>query len=271
MADDGKTLVVGSQRSEKTVVFNLDSGKTQKDVPYAGHLALRGETLVIAVPWEKTLHVLAFPDLQGRGSVGFETGRTDMMRQEGVASVAMTQDASTLVFGTLSGIVGVWSVRSQTLVSIPGNLPVFWMKALTISPDGSLLAYAQMSESTITIRWMAAGAWREWVPMNRFHAHENPDVNALAFTPDGRSLVSAGEDVKLWRLEVAGEPPRIERVAARERAVFKAPSEALTIAISRDGKTLATADGYGIVALWDLDPPAFRTYLSDPNVSSGRR
>jgi WD40 repeat protein len=70
-------------------------------------------------------------------------------------------------------------------------------------------------------------------------------VNAIAFSPDGRTLATGGDDGTgwLWDLgNLTGEPRRL-------------PGEAQTVnalAFSLDGQTLATGGSDGAVQLWHL-------------------
>jgi WD40 repeat protein len=67
-------------------------------------------------------------------------------------------------------------------------------------------------------------------------------ILGVAFSPDGRTIASAGLDgtVKLW--EVA---------TRKERASFHVPSRVLSVAFSPDGRALATAGEDGMVRLWE--------------------
>src|SRR5258708_655386 len=74
-------------------------------------------------------------------------------------------------------------------------------------------------------------------------AHDKP-VYALAFTPDGRTLLTASDDgaVRFWDVVTRRE---VRRWQAHHGGT-------LGLTLTADGKTLATGGRDGLVRLWDM-------------------
>ena len=73
-------------------------------------------------------------------------------------------------------------------------------------------------------------------------------VRRLAFTPDGKTLITAGEGpIKLFDAATGKERATLKLVMEKNNANL-----VLDMAVTADGKTLCTGHGDGTIKLWDL-------------------
>ncbi len=195
------------------------------------------------------------------------------------AAIAFAPDGQTLAVGDDSGLVKLWNVSTGDAIrTLRGHHET--IHALAYSPDGSLLASAS-HDRTVRV-WEAATGKRRFA----LTAHKGC-VRCLAFTPDGNALASGSEDetVIVWDLSTGRQDQAMpmkdcvvaldfspdggtmvvvdqgRHLALREltgaRAEKRIPpshrAQIWGLAISRDGRRLATAsdDGDIVIRQWD--------------------
>ncbi|MFE2988625.1 trypsin-like peptidase domain-containing protein [Streptomyces sp. NPDC059262] len=161
-----------------------------------------------------------------------------------VYSLAFSPDGKTLATGLRDGTVRRWNLANgkqlDTLGDVPGNdvaisdlVPVF---SVAFSPDGKTLVTGQR-DGTVR-RWNLANG-----KGGNIHGSDDNEVHATAFNPDGTILATGAIDgtVRLWSL-----------ATGQERGTFNSHSGPVqAMAFSPDGKTLAAGDGNGTARLWD--------------------
>jgi WD40 repeat protein len=182
---------------------------------------------------------------------------------DGARRVAYAADGRRLASAGRDGLVIVWDTSAgKAVANWRGHDG--WVEGLAISPDGSWVASSHEPREVTEARFGqrpykavpgAAKVWDAATGKERFTLGGHPSpVYRVAFSPDGRLLVSASWDlIKLWDAATGAERGRLEgpQATGMNGLVF-----------SPDGKTLATATGADrAIYLWDLDARAVRCAL----------
>jgi eukaryotic-like serine/threonine-protein kinase len=110
---------------------------------------------------------------------------------------------------------------------------------LAFSPDAQTL----VSSGMITFLWEAASG--KWLgTLSEFTNSTITTINALAFTPDGQWLVTGGASAEIHLCEMSSR----RRITTLRGHVPRVTG----LAVSPDGRTLASADANGLIKLWSL-------------------
>ena len=150
--------------------------------------------------------------------------------------IALNADDRTLLIGRRDGRVEFLDLVSGVRRRAPGGHQGAVLQAI-FSADGRLAATAGRDNRILL--WNVA---RRTVS-ETFSGH-SARITGLAFAPDDRTLYSGGLDDKIMLWDIAGERRLGRPFALREDAVSQA--------LSPDGRTLAVAHRNGTVTLTDL-------------------
>jgi WD40 repeat protein/serine/threonine protein kinase len=197
------------------------------------------------------LIVLRFPEagppvgveLAGRAAVvwtfGDEPRRVLRVEAAGGGEITradLSADGTRLAVGDDTGVLTVWSVPDRTHIAALGTgLPVP-VRHLALSPDGRRVA-------ALTAGYWV-GVWDVADPLINFQVPGHGEgLRLVRFLPDGNKLVTAGlnNSIRTWlpsgreELQLLGHVGRVH-----------------ALAVSPDGRTLASASQTGAVKLWDL-------------------
>jgi WD40 repeat protein len=149
--------------------------------------------------------------------------------------VALSPEAKTLAI-VAKNTVRLWDcLARREVVAFPCDRE---MRRLAFSPDGNLLVGS--SGATRLSFWSVAEK-RELEPMEAAHTSR---VDAISFSPDGRTLATGCWDTTIKLSDVASRKPLATLPGHR--------SHVLAVAFSPDGRTLASASGDDTVRLWDI-------------------
>ncbi len=157
-------------------------------------------------------------------------------------------------------------LRSQQFLTLPASNTVF---SMAFSPDSKLLAVGMVEKQAIVLYELPTGK-----EQHMLLGHPNL-VTALAFSSDGKTLVSASSDV-VYKPGVPPDPPLETGVAlkprpAKDRTYFSVVKHwdvatwretqtqrleggGLNLALSAHGNRLLTVTGYpnDVAKVWDL-------------------
>jgi WD40 repeat protein len=213
-----------------------------------------------------------------------------------VQALAWSPDGRTLVAGISTHVMRVWDARDGHLVR-----PVFGghaaaVVAVAFSPDGRTLASGSHDR---TVKLWDPDDPRTPRAVLKGHTDE---VQAVAFSPDGRRIASAGNDrsVRIWDAAsgaalaviwghtstvaslaflpdgarvVTGSTDQTVRLwdiaTGRELRTYKGTDASVAVAVSPDGREIASA-GDVTIRIWDAaGPPRIRTLRSPSRLTYG--
>jgi RNA polymerase sigma factor (sigma-70 family) len=157
-----------------------------------------------------------------------------------VIGLFLGADGKTLISNTMNGAraVQVWEPTTGKLIrTFPGN---YEYEPVAVSPDGNTLAIPEGRGTKIGLWDVASGK-----AIRRLEAANVADVQALAFSPDGKTLAASDQSgtIHFW-YPATGEHTSQHSIGTMEPVTL--------LAYSPDGKVLVTGNDQGKrLQLWD--------------------
>lgn len=275
-ASDGKTLAATSPQF--TQVWDVGAGKLRHTLPglgwqsFASTFSPDGKILAVADGQQVTLwnvatgtplhefghtysiDALAFsPDGESLISGASYTDRfihrwnprtgeclsTWRGHTSAVYALAMSRDGKRAISAGYDGTCRLWEVATGTeLGRIGKHAKPIW--SADLSPDGRTVATV---ENDRAILWRVDGT----EPLQSF-SHDGKRVMDLAFSPDGRHLLTRTDDqpgaLRIWDLGKGAEHRRLTSPSGASISRF---------AVSRDGRQVATEERAGVIHVWNFE------------------
>ena len=178
-----------------------------------------------------------------------------------VHSVAFSPDGKTVAGAYFyEGALRLWNVRNgQLMQRLPKNSQekIYGPQTIAFAPDGKTLAvgggrtvFSDLPDKTEygSVSFWNAQSGQKLRSFSRHHFA----VKALAFAPDGKWLLSGGDEGTVRLQDVrSGEVRHILYGRAGRRGVVWNP-EINSVAFSPQGNYLAAGDGRGLIKMWRL-------------------
>ena len=171
-----------------------------------------------------------------------------------IFAVAFSPDGKRLASASRDKTCKVFDVeKKESLVTFPGHAqPVY---TVAFAPDGK--AVATGGEDNRIRFWNPDNDARQIREISGFGG----TVFRLRFTPDGQAIVACSADKVVHIMKPSGTP--IRKLQGHQDWVY-------SVAISRDGKTVASGSWDGDVRLWNFaDGKPIRNFFAAPGFKPG--
>jgi RNA polymerase sigma factor (sigma-70 family) len=204
------------------------------------------------------------PDGKVLASVGREdvalcdvsTGNQLRRLAPGASCVAFAPDGKKLAADSRTGPLALWDVSTgKKICDLPGSKKAMDASGITFSTDGRTLADCETEGDALVIRLWQLRAEGTWAPAADITTGHRDSIWALAFSPDGQTVASAGADgtVRVWETATGGERRDFKAHDDHGPDGFTARDDAAwSLSFAADGRRLAAGNSDTTVLIWDV-------------------
>ncbi|MFE3443348.1 hypothetical protein ACFXNW_09985 [Nocardia sp. NPDC059180] len=255
-------FVVSAGDSAGVAVLDLATRRwTTLDPGVSMNLALSSDGKLLAAAIGKRIRFWRTGTWEPVAEIGHPTGH--------VEALAFNPGGTTLAVGDYHNRIHLWDIRTLAAAGAQTRAPLIQslrsgstVRAVTFSPDGTLLAYANGEGNVFTYRTTSDGRTADTTtrteatvlpPPGNVVMHNNlapRPVRDLVFSNDGSRLAAAGDEgaILVWR--VTNAQPRHLHVVINSH-----PGGVFRLAFDpTDGNRLLSAGRDGRIRRWNLDP-----------------
>ncbi|MEB3218903.1 MAG: WD40 repeat domain-containing protein [Nostocales cyanobacterium 94392] len=169
--------------------------------------------------------------------------------------VAFSPDGKTLASGSEDNKIRLWNIQNgrctqqEPFITSSGHTD--WVWSIVFSPDGEKFASASEDNSIILWRRKVDGGWikESSFDSNTSQFIHTDRVRTLAFSPDGKKLVSGSNDhqIILWDVENYKSIKKLDKDKGGHK------HRVLSLAFSPDNNLIASSSRDKTILLWDYN------------------
>ncbi|QSV73638.1 MAG: WD40 repeat domain-containing protein [Aphanizomenon flos-aquae KM1D3_PB] len=248
---DGKSLISGS--SDGTIKI-WDVGTGREEFTLRGHSGYANALEL--TPDGKTVIFGSFDGKIKIWDIGTDAEKFTLKgHSRSITAIALTPDGKTLVSGSFDGKIKIWDIGTGAeKFTLKGHSRL--ITAIALTPDGKTLVSSSF-DGKIKIWDLTQKTARFFYLILQYTIFDDKvsglistisndfsSVNAIAVTPDGKTVVSCSDEgkIKIWNL-VTG---------AKEFMLSEHISRINTIILIRNGKTVISYSDDGTIKLWNV-------------------